>query len=272
MTHVAARARVPKKAFLVFALVALLMLGIATYAVVSGLVNESKRVTIVQVVDGNTVVIDAHGDERTVQMAGVRSAIRNPDNLRGGPNMCLGERSYVWLRDRLVEGATARVNLITVDEQTYATFRLGGEDVNAAMAEAGMAAPTRVGVAAATRSEIDAGNDAAQRLGRGLYNPSEACTYNSALHEAQFAMQQISDDAEGTVEALDARSEELATAVDAVRLVQQEIAALDPATGQFKDIAWAPARERLQEAADGYAQDGLNRLRALNERRNQLAD
>ena len=66
MTHVAARARVPLKGLLVFLAVAavLLLLGIVT--VLRGVAADAARVDIVTVLDGNTVVVNQGGTERTV--------------------------------------------------------------------------------------------------------------------------------------------------------------------------------------------------------------
>lgn len=145
MTHVAARARVPLKGLLVFLAVAavLLLLGIVT--VLRGVAADAARVDIVTVLDGNTVVVNQGGTERTVVLAGVTSAGRNPEGLKVGPNLCMGEESYAWLRDRLPQGATA--SMTTSDEgapegMESAVISIGGGTVNVAMAEAGMAAPT----------------------------------------------------------------------------------------------------------------------------------
>ena len=82
MTHVAARARVPLKGLLVFLVVAavLLLLGIVT--VLRGMAADAARVNIVSVLDGNTVVVNQGGTERTVVLAGVTSAGRNPEGLK----------------------------------------------------------------------------------------------------------------------------------------------------------------------------------------------
>ncbi len=271
MTHVAARARVPKKALIVFAVVAAIMLGLAAVSVVRGIVHESRRMQVVEVLDGNTVVVDANGEHKTVKMAGVQSSIRNPDGLRGGPNMCLGEKSHGWLRDRLVQGATAEVDLEEgEDGQQYATFHLAGKDVNTSMAEAGMAAPTGTGVNDATATQIDEANELARSTGAGLYDVEESCTYNSMLFEAEYKLDSIPEKTDNTVKALDKRSREVAEAVDGIRLIQEDVEALEKDGGDFEDLAWHPAKEDLKQKADEAAEKGLQRLRELNDRRNQI--
>ena len=270
MTHVASRARVPKKAFVAFAVVALIMILLAVMVMFRGMVQESRRMQIVEVLDGTTVKINAHGDEKTVKMAGVAAGPRNPDGLRVGPSLCMGEKSYVWLRDRLVVGATAVVDLEEVDGQEYASFRMAGEDINVAMVEEGMAAPTGVGVDAAEDAEMRSVNEKAYTRNIGLYDLEERCTLNSELYEAEYAMDVISDDVEPSIEKIDEKSVELGQAVDEVRLVQEDIHNLDPQGEGFVNTVWGPSKDLLVEEADEIADRGMKRLRDLNDRRNEI--
>lgn len=270
MTHVASHARVPKKAVIAFAVVALTMILLAVLVTLRGMVEESRRMQILEVVDGTTVTIDAHGEEKTVKMAGLTAGPRNPDGLRVGPALCMGEKSYVWLRDRLVVGTTAVVDIDEVDGQEYATFRLAGEDVNVAMVEEGMAAPTGVGVSGAEADEMRAANETAYTRNIGLYDLEERCTLNSELYEAEYAMDVISDDVEPSIEKIDEKSVELGQAVDEVRLVQEDIHNLDPEGTDFVNTVWGPAKDVLVAEADEIAERGMKRLRDLNDRRNEI--
>jgi endonuclease YncB( thermonuclease family) len=270
MTHVASRARVPKKAFVVFAVVALLMILLAVMVMFRGMVQESRQMQIVEVVDGTTVKINAHGDEKTVKMAGIAAGPRNPDGLRVGPALCMGENSYVWLRDRLVQGATAEVDLQEVDGQEFATFRLAGEDINVAMVEEGIGAPTGIGVSAAVDAQMRTANEQAYTRNIGLYDLEERCTINSELYEAEYAMDVISDDVEPSITQIDEKAVELGQAVDQVRLVQEDIHNLDPQGEGFVNTVWGPAKEVLMQEADEIADRGMKRLRDLNDRRNEI--
>ena len=274
MTHVAARARVPLKGLLVFLAVAavLLLLGIVT--VLRGVAADAARVDIVTVLDGNTVVVNQGGTERTVVLAGVTSAGRNPEGLKVGPNLCMGEESYAWLRDRLPQGATA--SLTTSDEgapegMESAVISIGGGTVNEAMAEAGMGAPTEVAVGKRLAEEIAQANQEAVGRGVGLYDIEEPCTYQNRLYEAQFALEQIPEDAEASLTKIDERAVEYAAGLDQVRLVQQEIRALDPENGTFADLAYGPAKESLLAEADPVVEHGMQVLKDLNTRRNEIA-
>ena len=274
MTHVAARARVPLKGLLVFLAVAavLLLLGIVT--VLRGVAADAARVDIVSVLDGNTVVVNQGGTERTVVLAGVTSAGRNPEGLKVGPNLCMGEESYSWLRDRLPQGATA--SMTTSDEgapegMESAVISIGGGTVNVAMAEAGMAAPTEVAVSEGLAEEIAQANQEAVGRGVGLYDIEEPCTYQNRLYEAQFALEQIPEDAEASLTKIDERAVEYAAGLDQVRLVQQEIRALDPENGTFADLAYGPAKESLLAEADPVVEHGMQVLKDLNTRRNEIA-
>lgn len=280
MTHVAAQARVPTKALVVFLIVAALLLTLGALTVVRGMVLESRTVQVVNVVDGNTVVVNRDGEERTLTMAGMRSAIRNPEGYRVGPEFCMGEEAYVWLRDRLPQGATVRID--TSDEgapegQEAAVFEIGGDKVNVAMAEAGMAAPTGLGVDGETEEEIAEANLVAQTAGSrdngvGLYDRDEQCSMGYQLFEATTALEQTPTTPKAeTVAEIDATSVAYADAVDSVRLVQQRIQGLDPARGTFTDLAYAPAKEKLLATADPVVQQGLGVLQDLNARRNALA-
>lgn len=270
MTHVASRARVPKKAFVAFAVVALIMILLAVLVMFRGMVQESHRMQILEVVDGTTVKIDAHGEEKTVKLAGVTAGPRNPDGLRVGPELCMGEKSYVWLRDRLVVGSTAIVNLQEVDGQEYATFRLAGEDINVAMVEAGMGAPTGVGVDGGEDAEMRDMNKKAYTRNIGLYDLEERCTMNSELYEAQYAMDVISDKVDPSIAKIDERAVELGQAVDQVRLVQEDIHNLDPKGKDFVNTVWGPAKDLLVAEADEVSDRGMKRLRDLNDRRNEI--
>ena len=270
MTHVASRARVPKKAFIAFAVVALIMILLAVLVMFRGMVQESHRMQILEVVDGTTVKINAHGDEKLVKMAGLTAGPRNPDGLRVGPALCMGENSYVWLRDRLVAGATAVVDIQEVDGQEYADFRLAGEDINVAMVEEGMAAPTGIGVDGATADEMRTANEKAYTRNIGLYDLEERCTVNSELYEAEFALGVISDDVEPTLAKIDEKSVELGKAVDDVRLVQEDIHNIDPEGEGFVNTVWGPAKDLLVAEADEIADRGMKRLRDLNDRRNEI--
>lgn len=274
MTHVAARARVPKKGLLVFLAVAAVMLLLGALTVVRSLAADAARVSVVSVLDGNTVVVNQGGTQRTVVLAGVTSAGRNPEGLKVGTELCMGEQSYAWLRDRLPQGAMASMS--TSEEgapegMESAVVSLGGTTVNVAMAEAGMAAPTGDGVGSGLAEEISEANRVAVGRGVGLYDIEETCTIQSRLYEATFALEQIPKDAEPTVKAIDERAVEYAAGLDAVRLIQQEVEALDPANGTFEDLAYGPARESLLAEAMPVVEEGLDVLRALNAQRNELA-
>lgn len=274
MTHVAARARVPKKGLLVFLVVAAVLLLLGALTVVRGIAADAARVNIVSVVDGNTVVVNQGGTQRTLVLAGVTSAGRNPEGLKVGPELCMGEQSYAWLRDRLPQGAVARVDTSregAPEGMESALVHIGGKTVNVDMAEAGMTAPTGIGVDDDMAEEIAAANRVAVGRGVGLYDVEEPCTYQNRLYEAQFALNQIPKDAEDSIRRIDERSVEYAAGLDQVRLVQQEIQALDPENGTFEDLAYGPARESLLAEADPVVEEGLQVLRDLNARRNEIA-
>ncbi|MCR8675840.1 MULTISPECIES: thermonuclease family protein [Micrococcus] len=274
MTHVAARARVPKKGLLVFLVVAAVLLLLGALTVVRGIAADAARVNIVSVVDGNTVVVNQGGTQRTLVLAGVTSAGRNPEGLKVGPELCMGEQSYAWLRDRLPQGAVASVDTSregAPEGMESALVHIGGKTVNVDMAEAGMTAPTGIGVDDDMAEEIAAANRVAVGRGVGLYDVEEPCTYQNRLYEAQFALDQIPKDAEDSIRRIDERSVEYAAGLDQVRLVQQEIQALDPENGTFEDLAYGPARESLLAEADPVVEEGLQVLRDLNARRNEIA-
>lgn len=274
MTHVAARARVPKKGLLVFLVVAAVLLLLGALTVVRGIAADAARVNIVSVVDGNTVVVNQGGTQRTLVLAGVTSAGRNPEGLKVGPELCMGEQSYAWLRDRLPQGAVARVDTSregAPEGMESALVHIGGKTVNVDMAEAGMTAPTGIGVDDDMAEEIAAANRVAVGRGVGLYDVEEPCTYQNRLYEAQFALDQIPKDAEDSIRQIDERSVEYAAGLDQVRLVQQEVQALDPENGTFEDLAYGPARESLLAEADPVVEEGLQVLRDLNARRNEIA-
>lgn len=277
MTHVAAQARVPKKGLLIFLGVAGLLLLLGVLSVLKGIVDERSRVDIVSVVDGNTVVVNAGGEQKTLVMAGVTAAPRNPDGLRVGTEFCLGEESYAWLRDRLPQGAVATVKTSrdgAPEGTESAVFTLAGSTVNVDMAEAGMAAPTGEGVGRGLREEIAQANETARKSangrGSGLYDVEENCTLNHELYESSYALEHAPTSAEATVDAIDQRSVEYADTLDEVRLVRQDIAELDASRGTFTDLAWAPAKEDLQKKADAVVSEGLQVLRDLNAKRNEL--
>ena len=274
MTHVAARARVPKKGLLVFLAVAAALLLLGALTVARGIAAEAARVNVVSVVDGNTVVVNQGGTQRTLVLAGVTSAGRNPEGLTVGPDLCMGEQSYAWLRDRLPQGALASVTTSregAPEGMESAVVSIGGATVNVDMAEAGMTAPTGLGVDDETAEEIAAANRVAVGRGVGLYDIEEPCTYQNRLYEAQFALDQIPRDAEPSIRSIDERSVEFAAGLDQVRLVQQEVQALDPANGTFADLAYGPAKESLLAEADPVVEEGLQVLRDLNARRNEIA-
>lgn len=274
MTHVAARARVPKKGLLVFLVVAAVLLLLGALTVVRGIAADAARVNIVSVVDGNTVVVNQGGTQRTLVLAGVTSAGRNPEGLKVGPEFCMGEQSYAWLRDRLPQGAVASVDTSregAPEGMESALVKIGGKTINVDMAEAGMTAPTGIGVDDDMAEEIAAANRVAVGRGVGLYDVEEPCTYQNRLYEAQFALDQIPKDAEDSIRRIDERSVEYAAGLDQVRLVQQEIQALDPENGTFADLAYSPARESLLAEADPVVEEGLQVLRDLNARRNEIA-
>ena len=274
MTHVAARARVPKKGLLVFLVVAAVLLLLGALTVVRGIAADAARVNIVSVVDGNTVVVNQGGTQRTLVLAGVTSAGRNPEGLKVGPEFCMGEQSYAWLRDRLPQGAVASVDTSregAPEGMESALVKIGGKTINVDMAEAGMTAPTGIGVDDDMAEEIAAANRVAVGRGVGLYDIEEPCTYQNRLYEAQFALDQIPKDAEDSIRRIDERSAEYAAGLDQVRLIQQEVQALDPENGTFADLAYSPARESLLAEADPVVEEGLQVLRDLNARRNEIA-
>ena len=134
-----------------------------------------------------------------------------------------------------------------------------------------MAAPTEVAVGKRLAEEIAAASQDAVGRGVGLYDIEEPCTYQNRLYEARFALDQIPEDAEPSLTKLDERSVEYAAGLDQVRLVQQEVRALDPANGTFADLAYSPAKESLLAEADPVVEHGMKVLKDLNTRRNEIA-
>lgn len=280
MTHVAAQARVPKKGLIVFLVVAGVLLALGAASAVRGLVVAHDTVEVVRVVDGNHVVVNADGEERTLTLAGVRSAIRNPEGLRVGPEYCMGEEAYAWLRDRLPQGATVRVDRSdegAPEGEQSAVFTVAGKEVNVDMAKAGMAAPTGLGVSGDLEEQIAQANQQAQTAGGrnngvGLYNRDETCTLGYQLYEAQTELEKVpTAPAANTVVEIDKKSVEYANALDAVRLVQQRIEGLDASSGDFTGLAYAPAKDRLLAQANPVVDEGMQVLRDLNAQRNALA-
>ncbi|MDY6056086.1 nuclease [Micrococcus sp.] len=273
MTHVAAQARVPKKGLLAFLIIAAVLLGLGAMTVLRETARQNSTVEIVTVVDGNTVVVNRGGRQETLTMAGVRAAVRNPDGMRVGPEFCMGEQAYAWLRDRLPQGAIATVD--TSDEGApegtrAAVFTLAGDTVNVAMAEEGMVAPTGLGVDRSTERQIADANAVARGQKVGLYSVEERCTLPYRLFESTFALEQVPTSAANTVQAIDQRSVEYADALDAVRLVRQDIAATDPSRATFTDLAYGPAKDELLQEADATVEKGMQVLRDLNQKRNEL--
>ena len=119
--------------------------------------------------------------------------------------------------------------------------------------------------------EIAQANQEAVGRGVGLYDIEEPCTYQNRLYEAQFALEQIPEDAEASLTKIDERSVEYAAGLDQVRLVQQEVRALDPENGTFADLAYGPAKDSLLAEADPVVEHGMQVLKDLNTRRNEIA-
>ena len=82
---------------------------------------------------------------------------------------------------------------------------------------------------------------------------------------------ELNEDAEASLTKIDERSVEYAAGLDQVRLVQQEIRALDPENGTFADVAYGPAKESLLAEADPVVEHGMQVLKDLNTRRNEIA-
>ena len=82
---------------------------------------------------------------------------------------------------------------------------------------------------------------------------------------------ELNEDAEASLTKIDERAVEYAAGLDQVRLVQQEIRALDPENGTFADLAYGPAKESLLAEADPVVEHGMQVLKDLNTRRNEIA-
>ncbi|WP_324651046.1 thermonuclease family protein [Georgenia sp. H159] len=152
-----------------------LLLGVGGCAA-AGEDGSGRRVTVTEVVDGDTIRVALDGDEVPVRLLNIDT----PET--DGPYTeaeCLGAEAAAFLADLLPAGTEVRLAQDVEPQDQYGRQLAGVylEDllVNAEVARQGLGVPVLVEPNDRFHAEVVAAHDEARDAGRGLYDPSNGC-------------------------------------------------------------------------------------------------
>ncbi|MGY1690391.1 thermonuclease family protein [Geodermatophilus sp. SYSU D01105] len=176
--------------------------------------DDGTTATVTHVVDGDTIDVSYDGAEHRVRLLNVDT----PESVDPEePVECMGPEATAFLRDRLPVGTEVRLEydeerLDGYDRELAGVF-LGDALVNAEIARAGLGVAMSVGDNTRFHAEVQAAEEEARSLGRGLFSEELTCTVPArvAQLEATAATVAGAEPAQGAgLEAIEAHATELA--------------------------------------------------------------
>lgn len=184
--------------------VALLAVGVLAIAFSS----SSHAATIVRVVDGDTVDVMVKGEQVRVRLLNIDA----PESVDPKvPDECLGAEAAAHLRELLPVGAEVRLEMDAEPTDGYGRTLAGvfidGVLVNAAMAEAGLAIPMKVGENTLFYETVVEAWASAEQARAGLLSPDIECTIPGQVASAMTRIEELpAEPADSGIAALEAHA------------------------------------------------------------------
>lgn len=153
---------------------------------------SANAATIIRVVDGDTVWMEVRGERIRVRLLNIDAPELFAPN---SPDGCLGSEAAAHLRRLLPVGAEVTLELDTEETDDYGRTLAGvfidGVLVNAAMAEAGLAVPMKVGDNTEFYDAVTEAWTRAEQAGVGLLSPYIECTIPGQVASAVARIEQL---------------------------------------------------------------------------------
>ncbi|MDO5512660.1 thermonuclease family protein [Corynebacterium sp.] len=151
--------------------------GVATMTAVAVITSGSDSVSVVRVIDGDTIDALLDGEERRIRLLNVDTPEMGRD---GAPAECLAEEATAFLRSVLPAGTEVSLQY---DEETtdrygrdLAGVYLGGNLINAQIAREGYGVAVQFGANSRFHGSVSAAEDEARAAGKGIHALPEECS------------------------------------------------------------------------------------------------
>jgi endonuclease YncB( thermonuclease family) len=254
-----------------FVLLAALLLTLAVLSAVKGVRTAQSYANVVRVEDGQTFVVNMEGTEETVTLAGVMTPRPAPEGQQESLDNCLAEESVANLSGMLEPGDSVQLQFAHgvngPDGSRLALARSGGQVVNIAQVEAGLAVP--VPDQPMERLEVDLGEaqETARTEEAGLYSPSMDCTLPGRVAPVVDVLRELPEGGPGTSSEADAQIETVAAAVEQGVTAEKVFATIDPEGTTLSSLAWADDVPRLRQRLGGALAEAEAELASLQSTR-----
>ncbi len=257
-----------------FVLLAALLLTLAVLSAIKGVRTAESFANVVRVEDGQTFVVNMDGSERTVSLAGVQSPLPAAEGRPASFDNCLAEESAASLSGMLEPGDSVQLQFAAdangPDGNRVALARSGGQMINVAQVEAGLAVPVRNQPMEELGDDLREARETARTEEAGLYSPSVDCTLPGRVTPAVDVLSQLSEGAPSSSSEADAQIETVAAAVEQGVTAEKAFATIDPEGSSLSSLAWAEDVPRLREQLGGALARAEAELASLQSSRKVL--
>ncbi len=210
----------------------LFVAGVVTAALVGGLTScsdspDAEAGNVVRVVDGDTLVIEVGGDEKTVRLLNIDTPeTKHPDK----PVECLGLEATEFLKELTPPGTQVGLDFDVEREDRYgrtlaAVFLTDRTLVNAEIARQGLGVPVVFEPNRKYLDEVEAAHSEAKADRAGLHSPQTGCSLPTQVDDATHALAEASAvPVGGTAATAAAAAAGLAAALATAKAVQETLA------------------------------------------------
>ncbi|MDI3329311.1 MAG: hypothetical protein QJR09_01080 [Micrococcus sp.] len=274
MTEQRTSGRISVLGIIAFVLLAALLLTLAVLSAIKGVRTAQSFANVVRVEDGQTFVVNMDGTEETVTLAGVRAPLPPADGQQESLDHCLAEESADNLAGMLEPGGSVQLQFAEdangPDGTRVVLARSGGQVVNIAQVEAGLAVPVPHQPMEQLGVDLREARETARTEQAGLYSPSMACTLPGRVAPVVEVLRGLPTGGPGTSSEADAQIETVAAAVEQGVTAEKVFAAIDPEGSSLSSLAWAEDVPRLQERLSRALAEAEAELASLQSTRKVL--
>lgn len=264
--------RFPWVGAIAFGVLAAVLLTLAIASSLKGVRLAGSQAEVVEVQDGQTVVVHYDGAEQTLRLAGMLAPAVPAEDEQPTPDQCLGQEAYEYLQGLLPEGATVRLEFPDDDEgpngTTWAQVHHTGRIVNVQMVEEGLAVPVAEQPLEDLGAELATAHEEARTTHQGLYSSRFGCTLEAQVAPVLAELDALEATAPTTSAAAQEKIGEVTELIERATATQKIINAVEEGGTTLSSLAWASEKEPLSEELEAglaAAQEHLTTLQTTEQ-------
>lgn len=274
MNHSRTSGRFSVLGIIAFVLLAALLLTLAVLSAVKGVRTAQSYADVVRVLDGQTFVVNMDGSEQTVSLAGVLAPVAAAEGQPETLDHCLAEESAENLSGMLEPGDSVQLQFAEgatgSGDSRAALARHGGQVVNLAQVEAGLAVPAAEQPMEHLATDLEDAQETAREEEAGLYSPGQACTLPGRVAPVVEVLRELPEGGPADSAEADAQIETVQAAVEQGVTAEKVFATIDPEGSTLASLAWGEDASRLHDRLEGALSEARAELTSLQTRRKVL--